>query len=165
MAQQTVCRFFKFGYCKHLEKCRNMHVKEKCEKVSCEILNCDLRHPRKCKFFSEYRKCRFGEWCAFEHAEDEKDEGLKHKISEFERKMETLEKMIMDKDDIIEKLLNIEWKELSNKVENLEEAMTIRDLEIKSLHKKIENREKEVQNNDEMNEQETFDMTFCNPLA
>ena len=51
MAQQNVCEYFKFGHCKHADKCRLMHVKEKCENPSCEIKNCNLRHPRTCKYY------------------------------------------------------------------------------------------------------------------
>ena len=30
MAAQNVCRYFKFGFCKFLERCRFMHVNEEC---------------------------------------------------------------------------------------------------------------------------------------
>ena len=43
---QNVCRYYKFGYCKFGEKCRNLHIEEKCENKQCDITNCDKRHPR-----------------------------------------------------------------------------------------------------------------------
>ena len=37
MATQNVCRYFKFGFCKYLEKCRFPHVKEICESQDCDV--------------------------------------------------------------------------------------------------------------------------------
>ena len=34
MATQTVCSFYRFGYCKHKELCRKRHVKEICENIA-----------------------------------------------------------------------------------------------------------------------------------
>ena len=44
---------WQFDYCKHERNCRKMHVK--CEKVSCEIDNCNLRYSK------------IWEWCKFHH--------------------------------------------------------------------------------------------------
>ena len=60
MAAAGVCRYAKFGFCKHGEKCRNIHFQEICEKESCDnILNCHKRHPAMCKYFTEYGRCKF----------------------------------------------------------------------------------------------------------
>ena len=34
---KNVCRYFKFGFCKYLEKCRFPHVKENCESQDCDV--------------------------------------------------------------------------------------------------------------------------------
>ena len=68
MGDKNGCRHHKFGYCKFKNKCKSRHVKQICENLSCEIQNCDLRHPKTCKFYSEYGRCKFGEWCAYKHA-------------------------------------------------------------------------------------------------
>ena len=70
MATQNVCRYFKFGFCKYLEKCRFVHVTEICENPECDAArSCSLRHPRICKFYRDYKRCKFGEWCCFKHVE------------------------------------------------------------------------------------------------
>ena len=58
MAQQNVCRFYKFGFCKYKDNCRNMHIHDKCDNRSCEMKNCSLRHPRKCSFYRDYKRCK-----------------------------------------------------------------------------------------------------------
>ena len=45
MTAQNVCKWNKFGYCKHKECCRNKHIKELCEYGACDIVNCIFRHP------------------------------------------------------------------------------------------------------------------------
>ena len=67
MATQNVCRFFKFGFCKYTVKCRFLHVKENCENQECDVISCNLRHPRICSFYRDYDSCKFGEWCCFRH--------------------------------------------------------------------------------------------------
>ena len=89
MAAGIVCSFFKFGYCKYGERCRNIHVKEKCGQENCVIENCRLRHPKSCKFFLLYLNCKFGDYCHFEHTENEQTKEiklLKAKIENIETK-------------------------------------------------------------------------------
>ena len=64
---QNVCRYNKFGHCKFCEKCKFMHIMERCENSSCEIAKCNLRHPRICNYYRDYQRCKFGEWCSFNH--------------------------------------------------------------------------------------------------
>ena len=61
MAAQNVCSFYMFGYCKHKEYCRKRHVKE-----TCDISTCVYRHPKVCKCYRDYRKCKFDP-CLFLH--------------------------------------------------------------------------------------------------
>ena len=99
MATQNVCRYFKFGFCKYLEKCRFPHVKEICENTECDARSCSLRHPRICIYYRDYRRCKFGEWCSFKHVE---------KISDIEivDRIKNLEKLIAEKDEVISILEN-----------------------------------------------------------
>ena len=110
MAAQNVCRYFKFGHCKFSDKCRFMHVNEKCENTSCNISSCNLRHPRICKYFRDYRRCKFGEWCSFDH--NIKDIFENQSITEINEKLNELSKAISEKDKLIavlvEKLKDIE---------------------------------------------------------
>ena len=75
--------------------CRNRHENKICENSSCEIFSCSERHPRECRYFKEYNRCKFNP-CNFKHVahlsqETEfgklKDEHLKTvvKVAEFEK--------------------------------------------------------------------------------
>ena len=56
-----------------------MHVDESCEDEECEIRTCRLRHPKPCRFFRDFRRCKFSD-CKFKHIEDETDAIEKIKI-------------------------------------------------------------------------------------
>ena len=119
MATQNVCRYFKFGFCKYLKKCRFPHVKEICENTECDARSCSLRHPRICSYYRDYRRCKFGEWCSFKHVE---------KISDIEivDRIKNLEKLIAEKDEVISilenKILVIEKRVGLESNENSEES-------------------------------------------
>ena len=66
----TICKFNQIGFCKFLSYCRNMHINEKCSEIKCEDRNCLKRHPKICKFYQLYNRCKFGEYCAFTHKEN-----------------------------------------------------------------------------------------------
>ena len=72
MATQNVCKWNKYGYCKHGEMCRKSHVKEICENSECDVSMCTFRHPKTCKYYRDYRKCKFDP-CMFLHVEKEND--------------------------------------------------------------------------------------------
>ena len=83
-------------------ECRMMHITEICSNPLCEIKSCNLRHPKVCKYFRDYKRCKFGEWCYFAHsnnnniddlenAMNEKCEDLKAQVEQIELKIEALE--------------------------------------------------------------------------
>ena len=63
----TVCSYFKYGFCKYGSTCRRQHIVEKCENENCDKINCEKRQPHMCRYYQQYRRCRFGEFCAYEH--------------------------------------------------------------------------------------------------
>ena len=79
-----VCYYNKIGYCKHQEMCRNLHINEICENFLCDVVSCDKRHPRKCKYYMEYKRCKFNP-CAYLHVE-ESDKTVKY-IQNVKRKL------------------------------------------------------------------------------
>ena len=91
MAQQNVCTFNKFGYCKFKQNCRKQHITEKCENDSCDTKTCNLRHPRVCRYFRDIGFCKFGEWCLFNH------EWGTNEVKEKKRKLNILRKLSMRK--------------------------------------------------------------------
>jgi hypothetical protein len=92
MAIQNVCSWNKFGFCKHRETCRKFHAKEVCDDKECDILKCSLRHPKTCKFYNEYKRCKFVP-CAFKHIESNDDI----------EKLKKENQVLMEKIDIIGK--------------------------------------------------------------
>ena len=104
MATQNVCRYFKFGFCRFKEMCRFMHISEVCENPSCEIKLCNLRHPRICNFFRDYNRCKFSEWCAFKHVENNTHGS--DSMKEIIEKLDNLTKAIKEKDIIINDLVD-----------------------------------------------------------
>ena len=142
MATQRVCLFYKYGYCKHKETCRKRHISEICDKTSCDILTCVSRHPKICKFYREYGKCKFDP-CAFLHI-DQNDT-----IDELKQKNEDILEQLKNLDDMIkvidEKLtandsLHLKLQQLENKLErfqSMEQTIYKKDCMIDDLNKKV----------------------------
>ena len=146
MVKQDVCRFYKFGFCKYKDLCRNMHVHTICENKSCDVISCNLRHPRKCSYYRDFKRCKFSEWCLFDHEENNEDVfKIKEKLEENNKKIRDLEKIIMEKDnDIINIVSRIEemkkamQEEVLSKVESLEKVINDKEKTINDLVEKVE---------------------------
>ena len=67
MSAENVCCYFKFGFCKYGTRCRRRHVEIKCELENCDARNCERRHPAECRFYRVYKRCKYGEYCVYEH--------------------------------------------------------------------------------------------------
>ena len=117
MATQTVCSFYKFGYCKHKEFCRKRHVKETCENLSCDISTCIYRHPKVCKRYRDYQYCKFDP-CLFLHKENnteiyiltKENEAILTTIKNIENAVKDLDAKIVCSESIIDRLENIQNK-------------------------------------------------------
>ena len=108
-AQQNVCKYNKFGFCKYQDRCRNLHVNEICENSACDWSNCMQRHPMKCKYYTEFMICKFSP-CAFKHVKNDEitdvdNEVCDDRFLEVERKIDNLEKQLSDKNDVIDGLV------------------------------------------------------------
>ena len=128
--ENLVCRHNKYGHCRYKDVCRNLHVNEMCQDVNCETVKCKKRHPRKCKFFQEYKRCKFGEFCSFDHTlanlNDYTIEELKKELENVKIKVDALEKQIEHK--------NFELTEAFKKISETqnESLITIRTQIIKT---------------------------------
>ena len=119
MSAETICSYFEFGYCKHGNFCRKRHINEKCEIKGCDGNQCNKRHPQVCKYFREYSRCKFGQYCAFDHV-IRTDPVLKE-LEEVKNKLIEIEKEIETKNlKIVELLLKVE-----NSVKNLKSLPNI----------------------------------------
>ena len=93
MAAPLLCRYNKLGHCKFKETCRLLHINKICEDSQCEISMCQLRHPIKCKFYTQYQRCKFSEYCSFSHKTNSINKELGDKI-------ENIEKDLTEKNDV-----------------------------------------------------------------
>ena len=103
MAADAICQHFKFGFCKHGEKCRKQHVEDICKNIECDIIRCRQRHPRLCRYFSVFKRCKFGDYCAYNH--DLPINPVDKEIKAMNEKMEALERQVSEKNREIIALL------------------------------------------------------------
>ena len=95
-----VCQHNQSGYCKHGMLCFKRHENKICPKnKKCEDKVCEMRHPKRCKFFDMNNKCRF-ENCAYSHSKDENVE----KVDQLETKCSALEAEIKYTKEVQEKI-------------------------------------------------------------
>ena len=65
-SEMKICRHYKFGYCKYGATCKLAHVQEICRQEGCEVKKCRLRHPKRCRYFSQFGMCNFNN-CLYSH--------------------------------------------------------------------------------------------------
>ena len=113
--ESFVCKFNKFGFCKFEKTCRSRHNNLICENKDCNILECEKRHPKPCKFFLIYKRCKFGSFCKYSHSSEEKEDCN----STLASRLETLEKSILKQNDEIDimraKINNLENELITNR--------------------------------------------------
>ena len=122
MATQYVCFHNKYGYCKFGEECQKRHVNTICEDRSCEIRKCLSRHPKVCKFYNYYRRCKFNP-CAFLHVDkDASIEEMKRENVLISEKIRKTEEAIQELDDQLAFFKNLDEKSLivENKLDKFE---------------------------------------------
>ena len=98
-----------YGYCKYKEECRKKQVNIIWEDLSCEISKCMARHPKPCKLYSHYGKCKFDP-CAFKHVENFTSiESMKKENEKMlEEAIKGLDDKVVDYSGLDEKLLAVE---------------------------------------------------------
>ena len=80
------CFFYKFEHCKY--------AKEVCDDDNCDTQQCIKRHPRTCKFFKEFKRCKFNQYCSYSHA----NEDVKSEVAELKSKINAMEIQSLEKD-------------------------------------------------------------------
>ena len=109
---QEICTRNKFGYCKHGDMCRYLHVNELCDNISCAIKSCNKRHPYICKFYRDHGRCKFLEYCKYKHEifENIFENETKKEMEALNKKLDKVEKVLKQKEKDIENLHNLEMK-------------------------------------------------------
>ena len=155
MVSENVCRFNKFGFCKFQNKCFKKHVNVICENVRCFKPDCQLRHPKKCRYYSMYSYCKFGEYCKFGHGDiresdtDKEIEKLKFEIETLKKVIEAKDNQIKEKDYEILKIIDIDKTKVGENPKNnkdcLEKQNKNLELENKELIEKLKACQEEIE--------------------
>ena len=45
-----------------------------CEDESCDIIKCMKRHPKKCRYWANFGRCKFGTFCSYKHTDNAHEE-------------------------------------------------------------------------------------------
>ena len=64
---QPICYKNKFGYCKYSERCFQRQVTLVCDDAKCEVFKCEKRHPKICRYYRDFRRCKFTVGCKYKH--------------------------------------------------------------------------------------------------
>ena len=99
MAAQTVCQFNKYGFCKFKERCLKLHIDDNCADSSCDRSSCIRRHPKECRYYRKYRRCKYDP-CKYLHSENIIDKILETKES-IDLKLKLIDDKIKKLDDEI----------------------------------------------------------------
>ena len=160
MAQENVCQFNKFGFCKFQINCFRYHENGKCQNVQCSVRDCSFRHPRECRYFRDYGNCKFGEFCKFNHKAFRNENNIE--IDEIKKKLEELKSQIDAKNkEINHKNSEIESmsKKVEHKIASIEEKMNVMEKNLNELRKEnnvlknmIASKEKESEENVDLEE-------------
>ena len=128
----SVCHFNKFVFCKFGKQCFRKHEDIICENVRCKVLDCSLRHPKKCRFFLDYHYCKFGNFCKFLHEAngDEKAiETIEKQLKDVKKELDGKEKEIK----LLSETLREMQKNFSNAIENIVEKNEIIEKDVQYL--------------------------------
>ena len=161
--------------------CRNLHVNEICDKISCEITSCNQRHSRECRYYREYCRCKFNP-CKFKHVlhlSQESDIGkLKNdmkkcndQLEEFENQIKKLEQIIVKKEEEIDNLMKtneteeknlMKKKNILQRLEALEKLNNEKDTTIKFLSERLDSLESTLkQVNEDENVEKASNFVTC----
>ena len=132
MAAPNICLFNKFGYCKFSERCRKHHINEICSNSTCNIFECRQRHPKLCRYFKNYGRCKFYP-CAFRHVSEisnDSNDGIK----DIKDKIDLLENAVKEKNRQIEEMsceiTKLETKITEKEANNIVQPESIEKIEL-----------------------------------
>ena len=163
-----VCLKSKFGYCKFGSRCENIHYEEVCENnvQLCIGKLCEKRHPVFCKFFQQFGRCKFTQFCAYRHSYK--------KENKIENKMDEVKSELKDLKSVIERNVNelkSEIKDLKSEVAALKTEKTELQTKLEMIENKHQNSDKcennqstslkSLENESTENEQKSLDEIIC----
>ena len=128
------------------DTCHFRHIDEICSEKNCNVFNCEKRHPKVCKFFREYHRCKFTTFCRYSHKVTDKDE----KIKEIEIKMDDIFKKADTKIEVLKKQFEDTLINLENEQKEKDILINTKDTRICKLEKRMERIEKVLEDNDKL---------------
>ena len=108
MAAATVCKKNQFSHCKFGRFCYFKHENKKCNNLQCQDRSCIFRHPASCRNILQGKPCPWGSSCSFDH-------GVKISCEVVETSANMLKKKIDDLENIV-KLRDIEIQRLKSTI-------------------------------------------------
>lgn len=115
MAVSNFCKFHHFGHCKFGKQCTKQHMDRTCPIFKCQVEDCELRHPRLCRFFTQFGRCRFGNQCSYFHPVENKSD---EEIKALKMEVETLIAKISEMENLVLRLNHLE-----NEIETLRKPL------------------------------------------
>jgi len=103
MTSKKICNYHKFGFCRLRSQCPDIHLNEICEKDTCDLQNCDKRHPVPCRLLAQ-GECKFNQGCMFSHRRPKKLRDLEEKVKIIENENKNLKLKCENQDSTIEVL-------------------------------------------------------------
>ena len=86
--RENVCRYNKYGYCMYGDKCHSRHVNVICVNSTCTVFDCENRHPVVCKFFRNFKRCKFSN-CSYKHE-------IINEVKDIDVKFKTIETRLIE---------------------------------------------------------------------
>ena len=108
-----ICRYNKYGFCQYGDKCHFRHVNVICESKTCSVFDCEKRHPVICKFYANFKMCKFSP-CAYKHETE---------VNELDKKIENVVKKTINVDKLEKKVNEFENKLKEIRVDAFEEQL------------------------------------------
>ena len=137
----NICPYFRVGYCKYRERCKNFHPKENCCEIKCSNKSCNKRHRKPCKFGE---RCTRKDSCEFLHDQKKKTKEIDPEESNTKLEMEKIMKLKDAKiEELAEKVKTLEDSIVSisekiKAVSTLEKALVAKKDKLDSIEKKVE---------------------------
>ena len=133
-SHETICKFNQSGFCKYQNHCRKQHIMDICPTSMCNNMSCLFRHPKVCKFFNNFKRCKFGELCAYLHGpeiqtEDRKISELEENLAQVKAEIRKVEATLLQLENIENRMRSVEDSNRRNN-ERIEEVNQTLDQKI-----------------------------------
>ena len=145
MDVNTLCLHNKFGHCKFQDTCRHRHVYSLCDTDNCDISSCDKRHPRICRYYLNYGRCKFDP-CSYSHAvnnvDNEKVAKIHDYIADVKRDVYELEGLVMSNSEKVNQMV-LKLEKLSTdmyvEIDGLKEKYELHQLKLNVSEEEFHN--------------------------